>query len=171
MEANFDRCLSLVLASEGGYVNSPHDLGGATCKGVTQRVYDSYRRNRGQACQTVRVITPAEVSDIYRVQFWNAVDGDQLPPGVDYAVFDPAVNSGVATGAKWLQRAVGVAQDGHIGQITLAAVAKADPKVVINAICDRRLSFLEALHNWRYFGRGWKNRVAFVRANALAMVK
>ena len=171
MEANFQRCLSLVLASEGGFVKNRHDPGGATNQGVTQAVYDAYRKFQELMPKSVQLITGAEVAAIYRVQYWNAICGDQLPPGVDYAVFDSVVNSGVSRGAKWLQRAVGVTEDGHIGQITLAAVAKADPKVVINAICDRRLSFLEALHNWRYFGKGWKNRVAFVRANAMAMVK
>jgi lysozyme family protein len=99
------------------------------------------------------------------------VKGDQLPPGVDYAVFDYGVNSGVVRAARVLQRIVGVEQDGKIGPITLAATADKNPAELVNAICDDRLHFLQGLKTWKLFGKGWGRRVREVRAAALAMVK
>lgn len=161
----FQRALPRVLAHEGGYVNDPHDPGGATNKGITFRVYDAHRRRKGLPARDVRRIEAAEVAEIYRLQYWDAVKGDELPPGLDYVLFDGAVNSGPSQSIKWLQRALGnVAVDGVIGQATLAAVTEhGRPEKLIDAVCDRRLGFLRALRTWPRFGRGWSARVAAVR--------
>jgi lysozyme family protein len=163
--SGFGRALPRVLAHEGGYVNDPADPGGATNKGVTYRVYDAYRARKGLPTQDVRNISPAEVADIYRLQYWNAVHGDELPPGLDYVLFDGAVNSGPSQSIKWLQRALGnVVVDGQIGQATLAAVmAHGRPADLVDAVCDRRLAFLRALKTWPRFGKGWSARVEAVR--------
>lgn len=164
---NFPAALKAVLAFEGGYVNDPRDPGGATNQGITQRVYDAWRRLAGASAQQVRAIAPAEVAAIYRAQYWNAVRGDQLPAGVGLMAFDAAVNSGASRAARWLQAAAGVAVDGHIGQITLAAAARADPAALIRAMGAARLSYDRGLRIWRYFGKGWSRRVAQVTAMAL----
>jgi lysozyme family protein len=169
VQDNFASCLSLVLVSEGGFVNNVHDSGGATNKGVTQRVYDAYRRYMNQPTGSVKFITTAEVSSIYRRQYWDAVRGDDLPAGMDYAVFDEAVNSGPVKAIGDLQRAVGVKADGQFGLVTLTAVRNSSPKATINILCDLRLGFLRRLTSWKYFGAGWSNRVAAVRAAALRM--
>lgn len=165
---NFDKALALVLEHEGGYVNHPRDPGGATMKGVTQAVYDAYRKVRGRGVQSVRFITDSELEAIYKFQYWDRVQGDLLPAGLDYAVFDFAVNSGVSRAAKYLQAVVGVKQDGIIGAKTLAAIK--DPAQVVNALCDRRMSFLRNLGHFATFGRGWTRRVQGVRAKALEMM-
>lgn len=169
MKSNFDKSLSAVLVHEGGYVNHPRDPGGATNKGVTQAVYDGYRSRRGLERQTVKMISNGEVGDIYKYQYWDAVRGDELPSGVDYCVFDFAVNSGVSRAAKYLQAAVGVKQDGKIGFATLDAVNTASASGTITAICDARIAFLKNLGTWDTFGRGWAARVAGVRKLALSM--
>jgi lysozyme family protein len=163
--SGFARALPRVLAHEGGYVNDPADPGGATNKGVTFRVYDAYRTRKGLPTRDVRHIGGAEVADIYRLQYWNAVHGDELPPGLDYVLFDGAVNSGPSQSIKWLQRALGnVVVDGQIGQATLAAVmAHGRPADLVDAVCDRRLAFLRALKTWLRFGKGWSARVEAVR--------
>lgn len=167
--SNFDRALPLVLKHEGGYVNHPKDPGGATNKGVTQATYNAWRRGKGQATQDVRLITSAEVAAIYRRQYWDAVRCDDLPPGVDYAAFDYAVNSGPGRAAKDLQRTVGASPDGSIGANTIAAVmASGTPAVVAARLCDRRLTFLKGLKTWATFGKGWARRVADVRSTAVA---
>ena len=117
----------------------------------------------------LRNITDEQLEQIYRSGYWNKCRCDDLPSGVDYAVFDAAVNSGPGRGAKWLQAAVGATQDGGIGPNTLSKVGEHDPIQVINAMCDRRLSFLRSLSNWSTFGTGWGRRVEGVRATALAM--
>lgn len=157
MQRNFEKALALVLEHEGGYVNHPRDPGGATNKGVTQAVYDAYRKVRGRGPQSVKYIAPAEVLAIYKFQYWDRVQGDFLPDGVDYAVFDFAVNSGVSRASKYLQAVVGVAQDGQIGARTLASIGS--PARVINALCDRRTGFLRQLATFATFGRGWTKRV------------
>lgn len=169
MDTNFSTALALVLQSEGGYVNNPHDPGGATNKGITQRVYDAYRKFLGQPIGSVKFIGGEEVSSIYRRQYWDAVRGGDLPAGVDYAVFDEAVNSGPVKAITDLQRALGVAADGQLGLVTLTALRSAGGRTVINKVCDLRLGFLRKLTTWRYFGAGWTNRVAAVRAAALRM--
>ncbi len=171
MKENFDESLVEVLKHEGGYVDHPRDPGGATNRGITTRVYRSYRRRKGLPLRSVRHITAKEVRDIYKAQYWDRVEGDHLPSGVDYAVFDYAVNSGTTRGEKELQRVVGTRVDGQIGSVTLAATEAMDARVVIQKLCDRRMSFLRRLPHWNTFRRGWTARVKGVRSHALGMVR
>lgn len=167
MNNNFEKALALVLEHEGGYVDHPKDPGGATNRGVTQAVYNAYRKVRGRGMQSVRFITDDELRAIYKFQYWDKVHGDFLPTGLDYAVLDFAVNSGVGRASKSLQAVLGVAQDGQIGARTLAAITS--PLKTINALCDRRIGFLRNLKTFLTFGKGWTRRVADVRAEALEM--
>jgi lysozyme family protein len=166
---NFAAVLQHIELSEGGFVDNPHDPGGATDEGITQHQYDLWRVAHGQPTQSVRLIDPNEVEAIYRAWYWNAVQGDQLPAGVDYCVMDGAVNSGPHMAAVWLQRAAGVAEDGHIGPNTLAAVNAVDPKQLIAGICSERLAYDQSLRNWPYFSRGWSERIAEVEGDAQGM--
>lgn len=162
MAQAFSNVLPLVLAHEGGYVNHPKDPGGATNKGVTQGVYDDYRRNRGLDPRSVRSITRAEIQDIYKRQYWDMVNGDELPAGLDYAVFDYGVNSGPGRAAKDLQRTVGARVDGQIGEETIRLCREAadrDEVKLIEDYCNRRMRFLRGLRTWGTFGKGWKRRV------------
>ncbi|MDG4900564.1 MULTISPECIES: glycoside hydrolase family 108 protein [unclassified Mesorhizobium] len=161
--------LARVLGHEGGYSNHPADPGGATMKGVTQRVYDAYRRSKGLAVRSVKSTTSQELFEIYDRQYWDAVKGDQLPAGVDYVLFDGAVNSGPKQSIMWLQRALGPLYqgrvDGVMGLGTIAAVqACNNHDALIDHICDQRLAFLQHLKTWRVFGTGWGSRVAEVRS-------
>ena len=179
MLSNFERSLRLVLNSEGGYVNHPKDPGGPTNQGVTQAVYDAHRRLIGVATRPVQAITQAEVQAIYKARYWDLCQADRLPFGVDYFVFDGAVNSGVGQSVKWLQRALGAAYtgpvDGLIGPATLAAVAAyckqtSGPAHLILSMADQRMAFLKALKTWPTFGRGWTARVSAVKKSALGML-
>lgn len=161
--------LAKVLVHEGGYVNHPSDPGGPTNKGVTQRVYDAYRKGKKLATRSVKNITSDEVADIYDRQYWDAVKGDLLPAGVDYVLFDGAVNSGPGQSIKWLQRALGPLYtgkvDGVMGMGTLTALkAVNNHDALVDRICNHRLAFLKALKTWRVFGKGWNARVAEVRS-------
>ncbi|TSJ64621.1 hypothetical protein FO470_05010 [Starkeya sp. 3C] len=167
--SSFDEALKRVLVHEGGYANHPADPGGATNRGVTQRVYDGWRRRKGQKTRSVRSITATEVAAIYRQQYWDAVRADDMPPGVDYVVFDGAVNSGPAQAVKWLQRALGVVADGTVGAVTLAALEKhPDHDALIADMMSRRLAMLKGLRTWKTFGKGWSSRVANVLAHGQA---
>jgi len=171
MKANFADSLRAVLVHEGGYVDHPRDPGGATNKGVTLAVF---QRHYGQAMskQDLRNITDEQVETIYETGFWSRCKCDDLPGGVDYVVFDQAVNSGPGRSAKWLQSAVGVPADGGIGPRTLAAAGGKIAGDVINAMCDERLRFMKSLRGgslWTTFGKGWQRRVDGVRAHGLAL--
>jgi lysozyme family protein len=167
--SGFDGALKRVLVHEDGYADHPADPGGATMQGITQRVYDGWRRRHDQLVRPVRRIAPDEVAAIYRRQYWDAVRADDLPAGLDYALFDAAVNSGPAQAAKWLQRTLGVTADGQVGEATLAALDGRAPAALIDALCDRRLAMLRSLRTFPTFGAGWTRRVAEVRAAAKAL--
>ena len=168
MKDNFLNALKQVLVYEGGYVNNPNDPGGATNKGVTQAVYNQWRLSHGEAKQSVKFLASQEVQAIYKNNYWDKIKGDQLADGVDLATFDLAVNSGVNRAIKMLQKVSGVADDGIIGPATIAAANK-DPVKTVKALCDARLAFLESLSTWRFFGKGWANRVASVEKLSTAM--
>lgn len=168
MKANFDRCLTHVFASEGGYVNHPVDPGGATNMGITHGTLSRWRGKHVNKSD-VRDLTRAEAAAIYRAWYWDKVRADDLPSGLDLVAFDAAVNSGPARGAKWLQQALGVVADGYIGPQTLDAARGAVVLNVINEACDIRLDYLKRLSTWPVFGRGWSGRVSEVRSEAMDM--
>lgn len=168
MKENFESCLKSVLHHEGGYVNHPSDPGGMTNLGVTKRVWEEWVGHEVDE-KTMRALTPEIVGPMYKAKYWDKVKGDDLPAGVDYCVFDAAINSGPGRAAKWLQAAVGVEPDGGIGPKTLQAVASMDANELVSAYNDRRLSFLHDLPTWPTFGKGWARRVAEVKAAGLDM--
>ena len=170
MQRNFDKALALVLKHEGGYVDHPKDPGGATNKGITIATFRRYVNPKGTK-DDLRRLTTAQAGVVYRKQYWDKVRGDDLPDGVDYAVFDFAVNSGPSRAAKYLQDVLGVAQDGKIGPATLRAANAFRASQIIEELCGDRLAFLKRLGTWKTFGRGWSTRVAGVHSEALAMAK
>lgn len=168
--SGFARAMARVQVHEGGKVDDPADPGGRTNQGVTQRVYNAYRARKGLPIRDVYLMEPHERDEIYRFQYWNVIKGDQLPPGLDYVVFDGAVNSGPVQSVKWLQRALGVELiDGNIGTATLRAIEECeDHDRLIALICDRRMAFLRSLKTWGRFGKGWSSRVNSVEVTGQA---
>lgn len=168
--SNYARAFALTLKHEGGYVDNAADPGGATNLGVTIGTLSTWLGRRATKAE-VRALTKDSVAPIYRRFFWDVIRGDDLPAGVDYAVYDFGVNSGPRRGAQALQRAVGVADDGKIGPVTLAAVASKPADQIVQRICADRLRFLKGLKTWRTFGKGWGRRVDEVQAAALEMAR
>lgn len=176
MNSRFDNCMDVVLRWEGGYVDHPRDPGGATNYGISLR----YARTQGTAldmdadgdvdAQDIRMLTPDKARMVYRQWFWADVRGDELPAGVDLAVFDYAVNSGPSRAIRALQEALGVEVDGVFGPATLRAVKIANAADVVNRVCDQRVKFLRGLSTWDTFGKGWMNRVNDVYEKATNMV-
>ena len=169
MKDNFDAALKAILHHEGGFSDHPQDPGGMTNLGVTKRVWEEWVGHEVDE-KTMRGLTPEIVGPMYKVKYWDKIRGDDLPAGVDYCVFDAAVNSGPGRAVKWLQGCVGVDQDGGIGPKTLAAVAAFDPKELVEDYAKRRLSFLMDLKTWPTFGKGWGRRVAEVQTSASSML-
>ena len=173
MNANFDMSFERVLKSEGGYVNDPADRGGETNYGVTIGAWGAYL---GRAIQPgeMKALTLDAVKPFYKSMYWDKVRGDDLPTGVDYAVFDFAVNAGVSRAAKFLQRAVGADDDGVIGSGTLALVAKITPGKLLENFAEQKEAFYNTLADknptQQKFLKGWMNRVASVQTAATSML-
>lgn len=166
MDANFQRSLTAVLAHEGGYVDHPKDPGGATNLGVTIGTAKALGIDIDGDGDTdkvdIRLLKPSDAAKVYKHQYWDRVRGGDLPAGVDYAMFDFAVNSGPARAAIYLQEIVGVAPDGKIGPLTIKAVAAWDAVKLIEKLCANRMAFLKLLSTWPTFGKGWSSRVTGV---------
>lgn len=169
---NFPNALRETLNHEGGYANHPRDPGGRTNLGVTQATYESwvgYPVNES----IMRGLTVDHVKTLYKVKYWDAVKGDELPAGLDLCVFDFGVNSGPKRAARYLQWMVGTKQDGAIGPKTIAAlkqyIIKHGTTSAITTYQEMRLTFLKRLSHWDAFGRGWTRRVDEVEEAALIM--
>lgn len=172
MADRFELCLNEVLRHEGGYADHPVDPGGATNMGITHKTLARWRQVSpwwNLPKSEVKDLGRNEAAQIYRALYWDLCRAAEMPAGIDLAVFDYAVNSGPSRSIRTLQAALGVAEDGLVGPLTLGAAGKADAAKVIKAICDKRLGFLKALSTFPVFGRGWTSRVASVRAAALAV--
>lgn len=169
MNGNFERCLALVLKSEGGYVNNPADPGGMTNLGVTKNTYAAWV-NRTVDETEMRSLTPDDVAPLYEHNYWNRVAGNELPVGVDYCVFDAAVNLGPSQAIKLIQRALNVVDDGILGEKTLAASHQRDAAELIEQFSEEHLQLMQTKKTWATFAKGFQNRIDFVKETALQMV-
>lgn len=175
-QRRFDAVMAEILRHEGGYADHPRDPGGATNMGITRRTLARWRKAASLALvpkAAVRDLGRAEALAIYRAWFWHPSGADRLPPGLDLAVMDFAVNSGPARAVATLQAICGSAADGVFGPATLRgverAVAERGSAEVIDRLCAARLGFLQRLVLFATFGRGWTRRVAAIRTRAQAM--
>ena len=180
---NIEIALKKVFGHEGGYTNNRNDRGNWTSGkiGVGELKGTKY----GIAAHAfphldIKNLTIDQAADIYRRQYWAPIRADDLPQGIDYMVFDFAVNSGVSRAARFLQRALnvefgaGLKTDGIIGEITLRAVNSLTKRQLIDLVelySSKRLAFKKRLKGWKHFGRGWTRRVKEVRSDAIQMIK
>lgn len=173
MLSNFKDSLNYVLASEGGFVDNPNDHGGATMKGITLETYRIFKKNTHLTAKDLKKISDMDVSVIYLNNYWNACRCSDLPSGIDYCVFDFAVNAGYGRSIKTLQKSVGADVDGVLGSITLALIQKFDKISLINAFSDQKESFYRSIVDRKpsqiEFLKGWINRINEVKKRAIKM--
>ena len=105
---SFPGAVALVLAHEGGFVDHAHDPGGATNLGITRATLEQARGGPASRAE-VRRLSVGEAKTIYRRFYWDPIRADDLPAGLDLAVFDFAVHSGPGRSVKSLQAVLGVA--------------------------------------------------------------
>jgi len=139
------------LSVEGGYVNDPNDPGGETKFGISKRSYPEL---------DIRSLTREDAVAIYFRDFWNIINGDKLPASIGYQLFDFAINSGCNTAIRYLQRAIGVADDGHWGKISQARLEEITESDLVMGLNAERLDFMTRLTNWKHHGKGWARRIA-----------
>jgi lysozyme family protein len=169
MNSNWQKSFELMLKSEGGYVNNPADPGGMTNLGVTKATWENWVGRESDEAE-MRGLTPEKVEPMYKKKFWDAVRGDELPVGLDYLLFDFAVNAGAGRSIKTLQSAVGATPDGGFGPLTMAAVQAIEPQDLIERFSQAKEDFYRSLNTFNVFGKGWLNRVADVKLKANSMV-
>lgn len=168
MQQNYDAALKRVLAHEGGYCNDKDDPGGPTNWGIT--IYDARAYWKRDADADDVKAMPVDVAKrIYKTKYWDAMRCDELPSGVDYAVMDFGVNSGISRSIKYLEAIANVPTDGKPDDVLIKTIANMPAKSVITELCDNRLAFLKSLRTWATFGNGWGRRVAEVKGAALKM--
>ena len=149
----FDQVFDKLINHEGGYVFNPHDPGGETKFGISKRSYPHL---------DIHSLTLADAKTIYRRDFWDRAQCDKMHPDLAFDLFDGAVNSGIGQAIRWLQRAVGVADDGVVGPLTLASINRENDTSAIRArYSGHRLDFMTRLSTWDVFGKGWARRIAF----------
>jgi lysozyme family protein len=169
MNTNWQKSFELMLKSEGGFVNHPSDPGGMTNLGVTKATWENWVGRESDEAE-MRGLTPEKVEPLYKKKYWDAVRGDELPPGISYLCFDFAVNAGAGRSIKTLQTAVGVTPDGGFGPMTMAAVQAVDPIELIERFSQAKEDFYRSLNTFATFGKGWLNRVADVKVKASSML-
>lgn len=151
--SNREAAISKTLQYEGGYTNHPADPGGPTNWGITIADARMYWKKDATAAD-VKAMPKSVAIEIYRKHYWDAMKCDSLPAGVDLAVFDFGVNSGVSRSLAYY-----------------AACPKTDPVATVQVLCDKRLAFLKGLRTWATFGKGWNSRVVDVKAVAVKMAR
>ena len=177
MNSNWQKSFELMLKSEGYFSNDQRDSGnhlpdgreGSTMLGVTQYNWENWIGHEVTQEQ-MKKLTPEDVKPFYKKKFWDVCRCDDMPSGIDYLVFDFAVNAGCGGSAKILQKAVGVTPDGGIGPMTLAAVNAIPEAELIEKFSEAKEAFYRSLDNFPVYGNGWLSRVAQVKVKASAML-
>lgn len=144
-----------VLGSEGAFVDNAADPGGATRWGITQRVARAWGYTG-----PMEELPQATAREIAYAQYWDPYRCNELPQGVALQVFDAAYNGGHPV--QWLQLAVGVKVDGHLGPLTVAAAQKAPVGTTVARFNAYRLMYLASLAyaERAAFNGGWMRRIA-----------
>lgn len=171
--APFSNALPFVLRWEGGYVNHPADPGGATNKGVTQKVYSDWLQRQGRADASVSVLNDEDMAAIYEEGYWKPARCQELPQPLDQVQFDTAVNMGVGRAIRFLQEAVGAAVDGGFGDGTRKCLAQAEPAQALTRYLEIREKFYKNLVDSKpdlgVFLKGWLNRLNALRSFVLGL--
>lgn len=155
MSLTFQQIFDRLIGHEGGYVNDPRDPGGETNWGITK-----HTAQENGYMGSMRAMTREQAFKIYHSAFWVRYQCEKMPSAVAYQFFDAAVNHGLGNASRMLQRAVNVADDGVIGNFTLAAIKKMAVSDVIMRLNAERLEFYCKLSTFATFGKGWVRRVA-----------
>ena len=162
MQANYDKCLKHILKFEGGFVNHPKDPGGMTNLGVTKATYEGWLGRKVTEAE-MRALTPKSVGPIYKKNYWDRANADNMPSGIDLVVFDFGVNAGPIRAIKFIQELVGVEPDNKVGPMTLAAineyVSRHGAEKLITLYQNKRKEYYQRLPTFKTFGKGWINRV------------
>lgn len=147
----FEQAFDRLIGHEGGYTSGVGDPGGETNWGISKRSYPSV---------DIRRLTREDAMRLYKQDFWDRARADEYHGAIGFQLFDAAVNSGIGNAIRFLQRAAGVADDGYIGPVTVAAINAAPVTDILARFNAERLYFMTTLSTWDRFGKGWARRIA-----------
>lgn len=164
------KLVPFILRWEGGFVNDPDDLGGATNKGITIGTFREYRKRKGLPSPTVQELknlSENEWYEIFKTMYWDRWRGDEIKSqSVANILIDWVWASGVH-GIRRPQRILGVVSDGIVGKKTIAALNAAYPERLFGAIKADRARFIDEICKARpkneKYRKGWMNRINAIK--------
>jgi len=151
MNGKIEEWLERLIGHEGGYVNDSADPGGETKWGICKRSYPQLN---------IKMLSVSQAAEIYIRDFIGPLQAESYHDGVGFQLFDFAVNSGAQTAIRYLQREIGVADDGYVGPVTIERLNEASESDLIQLITASRIEFMTKLKNWPNHGKGWMVRMA-----------
>lgn len=157
----WNKCFELLMENEGGYVNDPKDSGGETKYGISKRQYPDV---------DIPNLTMEQAKDIYYRDYWLRNKCDCMPDCISVCLFDFCVNSSAVKARKLLQKALGVKEDGIIGNQTIGTANRVPLRPVVEKYCDLRKDYLMSLNGFNHFGQGWLKRVQRVQKTAEELI-
>lgn len=155
-----------ILKWEGGFVNDPDDLGGATNKGITFATYKSFRKKKGLPQPTIadlKRLRRAEWKEIFQTMYWDSFRGNEIDnQNIANICVDWLWMSG-KTAIRRVQAIVGTTVDGIVGPKTIACINSKSPLPLFGQIKNDRKKYYYEICDARpannKFLRGWLNRL------------
>lgn len=170
LHSNYPASLAKVLLSEGGNDDDPLDPGGRTSRGIIQREWNVWRKTHPGLPADVWHAPQDQIEAIYKQKYWDVLNGDEIPAGLDLTTFDYGVNSGISRSGRVLRQVLGLpTDDWHVTDEVIAALKKRALTAVIRQVNDERMAFLHRLSTCPRFCPGWTKRVNSVKAISLKM--
>jgi len=170
--AKFEDLLPFIEKWEGGFVNDPLDLGGATNRGVTIGTWKAVGYDidgDGDIDEDdVRKITREDMAEcVLRPHFWNLCKADRIKSqSIANILVDWVWTSGLVA-IKQVQTRLGVKADGIVGEKTLEAINSAQQRGLFFDIKSLRVAYVENICHQnptnKRFLRGWLRRIEDIK--------
>lgn len=168
--SRFEEIMETVFKWEGGYVDHPHDPGGATNYGITHKVLAKWRGVASVTKKEVRDLTKAEARDIFKARYFDVIKGEHLPKPIDLVMMDGAVNHGAGTMVRFLEDSCGLTENGRLSVAEAKKVAEFSAEEVLKvavALAEARKARYLGHPKAQFFIKGWRNRLDDVMAAAM----
>ena len=163
MSLTFDQAFERLIGHEGKFTNDRQDRGNWTTGVIGKGELKGTKY--GISAMTypdldIKNLTLVQAKQIYKRDWWDKINADQINPALVFQVWDFAINAGMGTAKRKLQLAVGVLDDGIIGNLTIQAINKAELNDILLKFNAERLKYYTSLSTWPRYGKGWTLRVA-----------
>jgi lysozyme family protein len=156
---------------EGGFNADDPSRENPTWRGIELSEWRDWRHDQTLTADDMRdLLRLSEIKEISHENYWNVVNGDGLPAGVDVLLSDHALNAGPETTAILLQRMLDVRVDGKIGPITLLALRGfGTPGQSIIKIRNKMEADYRSDRKFPEDGNGWLARLNICTALAIKL--